>query len=72
MEIASTDGKTFSMTSIVKSKELVNLHGGLVLVDKTLYGSDAERELESKVEFPRSRGTDSVGVGPRMACPAAP
>ena len=55
-----SDGKTFTAKLKVASKELRNMHGGVVLVDDYLFGADAERSWKA-VEFanPKKVGMDS-------------
>jgi outer membrane protein assembly factor BamB len=72
VEIESADGKTFTAKAKVKSKEMQNLHGGVVVVDKVLYGSDQERSWKAldfmnpkKVEW--DSGREGVGGGSLIA-----
>ena len=55
-----SDGKTFTAKLKVASKELRNMHGGVVLMDDYLFGADAEKSWKA-VEFanPKSVGMDS-------------
>src|SRR5581483_4216546 len=58
------DGKTFTAKKKVESKELQNMHGGVVLVDKYLFGADSDRSWKA-VEFanPKNVGMDSERNG---------
>ena len=55
-----SDGKTFAAKPKVVSKEMRNMHGGVVLVDDYLFGADAEKSWKG-VEFanPKKVGMDS-------------
>jgi outer membrane protein assembly factor BamB len=42
-----SDGKTFTATAASTSNKMQNMHGGVVLVDKTLYGADQARSWKA-------------------------
>jgi outer membrane protein assembly factor BamB len=42
-----SDGKTFTATAASTSTKMQNMHGGVVLVDKTLYGADQGRSWKA-------------------------